>query len=77
MAKKRVKLSDQVRRAVEASGLSQAQIARALGSHKATMSRFMRGERGLTLDVLDALANLLNLNLEPPEKVERRKREKR
>jgi transcriptional regulator with XRE-family HTH domain len=63
MAKRRRKLSDQVRRAVESSGLSRYAICKALGLAQATMSRFMSGQGGLSMDYLDALADLLDLNV--------------
>ena len=63
MAKKREKLSDQVRRAVNDSGLSRYAICKALGLAQATMSRFMAGKGGLSMESLDALADLLDLNI--------------
>jgi hypothetical protein len=63
MAKKRVKLSDQVRRTVDASDLSRYMICKTLGLAQATMSRFMSGKGGLSMDYLDALADLLDLNV--------------
>jgi transcriptional regulator with XRE-family HTH domain len=63
MAKKREKLSDQVRRAVEDSGLSRYAICKELGLSQATMSRFMNGKGLLSMEYLDALADLLDLNI--------------
>ena len=63
MAGKREKLSDQVRRAVEASDLSRYAICKAIGLAQATMSRFMNRQGGLAMDTLDALADLLDLNI--------------
>jgi hypothetical protein len=63
MAEKREKLSDQVRWAVAASGRSRYSICKALGLAQATMSRFMSGKGGLAMDSLDALADLLDLNI--------------
>lgn len=63
MASKRITLSDQVRQAVDASGLSRYAIARAIGVDDATMSRFMSGERGLRMSALDDLADFLNLHI--------------
>ena len=63
MAEKREKLSDQVRWAVAASGRSRYSICKALGLAEATMSRFMNGRGGLSMDTLDALADLLDLNI--------------
>jgi transcriptional regulator with XRE-family HTH domain len=63
MAAQRVKLSDQVRQAVDASGLSRYRISKELGIAESTMSRFMAGKGGLSLANLDALADLLSLDI--------------
>lgn len=63
MAKRREKLSDQIRRAVDASGLSRYRISKELGVAESTMSRFMSGEGGLSMRHLDAMAELLELNI--------------
>jgi transcriptional regulator with XRE-family HTH domain len=57
----RLKLSEQVRRAVEASGLSRYRICKAIGIAQSGMSRFMAGKGGLSLEYLDSLADLLKL----------------
>jgi hypothetical protein len=62
MPKRRIKWSDQFRRAVDASGLSRYRIAKELGIAESTMSRFMAGG-GLSMENLDALADLLGLSL--------------
>lgn len=63
MAKKRVKLSDQVRQAVKASGLSRYRICKTLGIAESTLSRFMSAQGGLSMEYLDALADLLSLDI--------------
>lgn len=63
MGRKRVPLSDQVRKAVMASGLSRYRISKELGIAESTMSRFISGQGGLSMEYLDALAELLNLNI--------------
>jgi transcriptional regulator with XRE-family HTH domain len=63
MDKQRVKLSDQVRRAVDASELSRYRICKTLGIAESTLSRFMSGEGGLSMEYLDALADLLDLDI--------------
>ena len=63
MGKKRVKLSDQVRRAVDESGMSRYAICKAIGMDQATMSRFMSGGGGLSMAKLDALADLVGLDV--------------
>jgi ribosome-binding protein aMBF1 (putative translation factor) len=57
------KLSEQVRRAVEKSGMSRYAICKAIGMHESVMSRFMTGKGGLQMDSLDALGELLGLKL--------------
>jgi transcriptional regulator with XRE-family HTH domain len=59
----RKKLSDQIRGAVDASGLTRYRIAKELGVAESTMSRFMNGKGGLSLDNIDRLAELLRLNI--------------
>ncbi len=60
---KRLKLSEQVRSAIEHCGVSRYVIARDTGISNSTLSRFMSGERGLTMTALDTLAEHLELNL--------------
>jgi transcriptional regulator with XRE-family HTH domain len=62
MARK-VPLSDQIRAAVERSDLSRYRICQETGIDKGSMSRFMSGDVGLSLDALDRLADLLDLRL--------------
>ena len=63
MAKRRVKLSDQVRRAVAECGQTCYRICKETGIDPATMSRFMSRERGLPMLTLDRLADHLDLNI--------------
>jgi cyanate lyase len=63
MTKKRIKLSDQIRRAVDASGLSRYRISKQIGVAESTMSRFMSEQGGLSMDNVDTLADLLDLNI--------------
>ena len=63
MAGKRLRFSDELRRAVDACGLSRYRIAKTLGIAESTLSRFMSGERGLTMKCLDRLAALLDLHV--------------
>ena len=65
MGKKRAKLSEQIRRAVDASGLSRYRICKTLNIDQGLMSRFMAGKGGLAMASLDALADLLELELKP------------
>ena len=63
MARRRLKFSDQLRRAVAASGLSRYRIAKLLNVSESLLSRFLAGKGGLSLDTLDPLAGLLDLNV--------------
>jgi transcriptional regulator with XRE-family HTH domain len=63
MTRRHEKLSDQVRQAVDASGLTRYRICKALGLSESTMSRFMNRQGGLSMTILDDLADLLDLNI--------------
>ncbi len=59
--------------------MSRYAICKASGVEQAVMSRFMAGKRGLTLTTLDALADVLGLDLvvrKPPGKRERKRKGK-
>jgi len=73
MGHHRTKLSDQVRQAVDASGLTRYRICKELGIAESTMSRFMSGQGGLSMEVLDKLADLLGLGIKTAR---RRKQQK-
>ena len=57
------KLSDEIREAVNASGMSRYAIAKALGIAESTMSRFMSGKGGLSMEFIDRLADLLGIHV--------------
>lgn len=63
MSKKRIKLSNQIRHAVEDCGHSRYAISKATGIDQATLSRFMSRERGLPMNTLDVLADYLDLKV--------------
>ena len=52
-----------IQKAVRASGLSQAELCRRLGLAESGMSRFMNDRGGLQQETLDALADLLGLDV--------------
>jgi plasmid maintenance system antidote protein VapI len=65
-------LSDEIREAVAASGMSRYAIAKALGIAESTMSRFVNGKGGLSMEYLDRLAELLDLHIVVRPKQERK-----
>jgi len=58
-----LKLSDQLRRAIANCGQTRYQIAQATGIGQAALSRFVHGERGLSLESIDKLAEYLHLEV--------------
>ncbi len=63
MGKKQIRFSDQIRQAIDSSGLSRYRICKDAGIDQATFSRFMAGKVGLSMSTLDALADVLGLNI--------------
>lgn len=57
------KLSEQIRRAVDDAPCSRAEICRAIGMLESTLSHFMAGRRGLSLELLDTLGEFLQLEI--------------
>jgi len=63
MTKRRDKLTDQIRRAIDESGVSRYRLWKETGIDQATLSRFMAGKAGMTLKSLDVLAGALGLRV--------------
>ena len=63
MPRRHMSLSDQVRVAVDASGMSRYRICKEADIGQAAMSRFMSGQGGLSMKALDRLAVVLDLNI--------------
>lgn len=61
-------LSSVLRSAILESGLPLQRIADATGVQRASLSRFVRGERTLRLDMADKLAHYFKLTLRPKTK---------
>jgi plasmid maintenance system antidote protein VapI len=61
MAHKR--LSEEIRDAVNTSGMSRYAICKTLGIAEATMSRFMNAKGGLSMEFIDRLAELLGMHI--------------
>jgi hypothetical protein len=61
--KQQLSLSDELRQAVERSGLSRYSIWQQTGIDQGSLSKFMDGERGLGMESIDKLADLLGLHI--------------
>ena len=57
------RISDQLRRAILSAPLNCNQLSLRLGIHRATLSRFVNGKRGLPLELIDDIGELLGLRL--------------
>src|ERR687897_530836 len=57
------RFSDQIRAAVDASGMSRYAICKAIGFNQGAMSRFMSGGGGPSMGMMDKLADLLGLGV--------------
>ncbi|MBX3405063.1 MAG: helix-turn-helix transcriptional regulator [Phycisphaeraceae bacterium] len=67
------KLTDTIRRAVEASGQTRYRIAKESGVSAGQLSRLVNSERGMTVDTLERLADHLGLRIEVVPKAKTRK----
>jgi transcriptional regulator with XRE-family HTH domain len=56
-------ISSQLKKAIKASGMGYRELSRETGVAQPIISRFMAGERSLTLESVDALAKTLGLEL--------------
>jgi transcriptional regulator with XRE-family HTH domain len=64
MDKKRTRLlTDQLRQAIDDSGLTRYQIAKETGIDESALAKFYNGHRGLSMDALNALGELLQLKI--------------
>lgn len=72
MAKQAMKLSDQIRQAIEQCGQTRYAIAKTTGIDQSTLSRFVSGERGLPMNTLDRLADHLGLTITMKSRQRRR-----
>ena len=57
--------SDQLRQAVRESELTRYAISVKTGIDQGTLCRFIRGERGMSLDSVDRLMDCLGLEIRP------------
>ena len=63
MSKAPKPISQQLREAVDGSGMSRYRICKEIGLPESTMSQFMSGECGLALATIDRLGALLGLSV--------------
>jgi transcriptional regulator with XRE-family HTH domain len=57
------KLTDQLRQAIDDSGLTRYQIAKATGIDESALAKFYNGHRGLSMEALNALGEFLQLRI--------------
>jgi DNA-binding phage protein len=65
--------SDQVRQAIDQCGMTRYAIAKATGLTEGALSRFMSGERDMTLRTLERIAPLIGVRLVVHQPKRRRK----
>ena len=64
MAKKRtILVTDQLRQAIDDSGLTRYRIAKETGISESTLAHFYNGYRGLSMNALNALGEFLDLKI--------------
>jgi transcriptional regulator with XRE-family HTH domain len=63
--KQKLRFSEQLRAAIEASELSQYRIAQESGIARSSLSQFMTGKRSMSLANIDAILEVLDLELTP------------
>jgi transcriptional regulator with XRE-family HTH domain len=57
------KLTDQLRQAIDDSGLTRYRIARATGIDESALAKFYNGHRGLSMEALNSLGEFLQLKI--------------
>lgn len=65
---KYIPITEQVRRAILASGKTRYQIFKETGITQPILSRFIHGERGLSMESLDAIGQCLGLTVQTVRK---------
>jgi len=56
-------LTDQLRQAIDDSGLTRYEIAKQTGIDESALAKFYNGHRGLSMDALNALGEFLQLRI--------------
>ncbi len=70
----KARLSDQVRAAVDRSSMSRYAICKAAQIDQSSLSKFMAGSVGLSMDSMDRLAEVLDLRIVTPKSPRRKGR---
>ena len=65
MSKKKKNLEQQIKEAIEASGLTCYEIAKRSGVPQPVLSRFVNGKRGINLSTASKLTDAFGLELRP------------
>ena len=60
-------MKEQLREAIRGSGKSLNQLSGVIGIGRDRLSRFLRGERSLSLDAAERICNALQLQLNPAD----------
>jgi len=76
MVRKRKNLSGQLRAAVDASDKTRYRLALDAEIDHSSMSRFMHGKAGLSMEAIDRLADALGLELQPKRPARKRRAKK-
>jgi transcriptional regulator with XRE-family HTH domain len=60
---KEIGFIEQLRHAIAESGISQYRLAKLSGVQQSQLSRFMRGERGLSIEGIERICSLIGARL--------------
>ncbi len=75
MAKQRPKkMTDQIRQAIDDSGLTRYRIAKDTGIDESALAKFYNGQRGLSTGSLDQLCDYLGLRVVMDRKPQRKEK---
>ncbi|MCA8998861.1 MAG: helix-turn-helix transcriptional regulator [Planctomycetaceae bacterium] len=66
------KLTDQLRQAIDESGMTRYRISQETGISESTLSKFYLGQRGLSMEALNALGECLQLTIHLGRKPEQK-----
>lgn len=65
-------LTDQLRKAIDECGLTRYRISQETGISEATLSKFYLGQRGLSMEALNALGKCLQLTIQLGRKADKK-----